>query len=152
MTLDGSPLQAVSAATVKLARTDGAVILPSIEVSAYVVDSLSVVSTNVNFLLYSYTNLSCRANVTVTDLITFASLISQFFPVFPLFSYADFHLVFTINVVLSRQALCETVLISDSGFGVHAPFKLSIVSPRTTFNVCFVENYVWSYVIQNLFQ
>ena len=108
--------------------------------------------TNVNFLLYTHTNLSCRANVTVTDLITFASLISQFVSLLSLFSSADFHLFFTINFVLSRKAFCETVPISDSGFGVHVPFKLSIVCPRTTFNVCFVENYVRSYVIQNLFQ
>ena len=47
MPLDGSPLQVVGVAMVKLARTDGAVILPSIEVSAYVVGSLSVVSVDV---------------------------------------------------------------------------------------------------------
>ena len=38
---------AIGVATVKLARTDGAVILPSIEVSAYVVGSLIVVSADV---------------------------------------------------------------------------------------------------------
>ena len=47
MALDGSLLQVVGVAIVKMARTDGAVILPSIEVSAYVVGSLSVVSADV---------------------------------------------------------------------------------------------------------
>ena len=47
MALDGSPLQVVGVSTVKLARTDGAVILPSIEVSTYVAGTLSVVSADV---------------------------------------------------------------------------------------------------------
>ena len=47
MALDGSLLQVVGVTIVKFACTDGAVILPSIEVSAYVVGSLSVVSVDV---------------------------------------------------------------------------------------------------------
>ncbi|XP_065182720.1 uncharacterized protein LOC135813558 [Sycon ciliatum] len=47
LALDGSPLELVGSAAVRLARSDGAVSLPGLEVQAYVVDNLSVVNADV---------------------------------------------------------------------------------------------------------
>ena len=129
MALDGSPLQVVGVATVKLARTDGVVASPRIQVSAYVVDSLSVVNTNVSFLLYSHTNLSCRANVTVTDLITFASLISQFFPYFLCFPPPTS--IFSSPLILSflNKFSVKPSLSQTRALECMSPLKRSTVRP-----------------------